>query len=112
MHGVIITIASFLSLFGIIYVFITARHRERMALIDRGVDASILTDKNYTSYPTLKFGMLFVGIALGILLGNMLDYYYDFTKGVAYLAMIFLLGGVSLILNFFIERRLSANRAE
>ncbi|MCE6992434.1 DUF6249 domain-containing protein [Dyadobacter sp. CY323] len=107
MNGVIISVAAFSAIFGIVYVFLVSRHRERIALIEKGLDASILSDKNYTSYPTLKFGMLFVGIALGILLGNWLDHYYDFSKGVAFLAMVFLLGGISLIVNFFIERKLS-----
>ncbi|TLV01013.1 DUF6249 domain-containing protein [Dyadobacter luticola] len=112
MHGVIITVAGFSAVFGILYVFIVTRHRERIALIEKGVDASIFSDKNYTSYPTLKFGMLFVGIALGILSGNYLDQTYDFSKGVAYLAMIFLIGGLSLIFNFLIEQKLNAKKPE
>ncbi|MBO9613967.1 MAG: hypothetical protein J7619_14785 [Dyadobacter sp.] len=107
MSGVIITVAAFLGIFGIVYVFLMTRHRERIALIEKGADASIFTDKNNVFYPTLKFGMLFVGIALGILLGNWLDNTYDFGKGVAYLAMVFLFGGLSLILNFLIERHLN-----
>lgn len=107
MSGVLICVAAFLGIFGIVYVFLMTRHRERIALIEKGADASIFTDKNQAFYPTLKFGMLFVGIAVGILLGNWLDKSYDFSKGVAYLAMVFLFGGISLILNFLIERHLN-----
>lgn len=107
MNGVLIAVSAFLGIFGIIYVFLMTRHRERIALIEKGADASIFTDKNQSVYPTLKFGMLFVGIALGILTGNWLDKSYDFSKGVAYLAMVFLFGGISLILNFLIERHLN-----
>jgi hypothetical protein len=47
-----------------------------------------------------------VGIGSGILLGDTLEKYYDFNKGTAYLSMVFLLGGISLILNFLIERKM------
>ena len=112
MGAVIVSIGAFLGIFGIAYVFLMTRHRERIALIDKGADASIFTDKNQKYYPTLKFGMLFVGIALGILTGNWLDYTYEFSKGVAYLAMVFLFGGISLILNFLIERNLNKSQSD
>lgn len=110
MNGVLISIAAFLGIFGIIYVFLMTRHRERIALIEKGADASIFTDKSNSLSPTLKFGMLFVGIALGILTGSWLERTFYFSKEVAYLAMVFLFGGISLILNFLIERKL--NRAD
>ena len=110
MNAVLVSVAAFLGVFGIVYVFLMTRHRERIALIEKGADASIFTDKNQVYYPTLKFGMLFVGIALGILLGNWLDKTYEFSKGVAYLARVFLFGGLSLILNFLIERSLNKSR--
>ncbi|GGH38847.1 DUF6249 domain-containing protein [Dyadobacter endophyticus] len=111
MNGVLVSVAAFLGIFGIVYVFLMTRHRERIALIEKGADASIFTDKNQAYYPTLKFGMLFVGIALGILMGNWLDNTYDFSKGVAYMAMVFLFGGTSLILNFLVERLLNKPRS-
>lgn len=111
MNGVLVSVAAFLGIFGIVYVFLMTRHRERIALIEKGADASIFTDKNRPYYPTLKFGMLFVGIALGILTGNWLDQIYNVHKEVAYMAMIFLYGGISLILNFLIERHLNKSRS-
>lgn len=111
MFGVFISVAAFAAIFGIVYVFLMTRHRERIALIEKGADASIFTDRNQAFYPTLKFGMLFVGIALGILTGNWLDKTYDFSKGVAFLAMVFLFGGISLVLNFLIERFLNRSKS-
>ncbi|WP_026632291.1 DUF6249 domain-containing protein [Dyadobacter alkalitolerans] len=106
MNGVIISLGVFAAIFGIIYVFLVTRHRERIALIEKGANASIFESNSFISYPTLKFGMLFVGVGLGILTGNFLENYYEFNRGTAYLSMTFLLGGISLILNFIIERKM------
>lgn len=103
---VIITLGAFAGIFGIAYVFMMTRYRERMAMIERGVDASIFQGERSIS-PTLKFGMLFVGIALGILTAHFVHENYGMTGGASYLSMIFLFGGLSLIINFLIERSIT-----
>ncbi|MCE7065625.1 DUF6249 domain-containing protein [Dyadobacter sp. CY326] len=110
MNGLFISLGAFAGIFGIIYVFLMTRHRERIALIEKGANASLFRDEHFSGYPTLKFGMLFVGIALGILLGNVLEDQYNFNKGTAYLSMTFLFGGISLILNFIIEQHLTKKK--
>jgi hypothetical protein len=102
-----VSLAAFASIFGIIYVFLMTRHRERIAMLEKGVDLSFFAPKGTSSH-TLKFGMLSVGIAVGILMGNYLHRADVMSKAPAFLSMIFLFGGVSLILNFLIERKLKS----
>ncbi|GAB4026967.1 DUF6249 domain-containing protein [Spirosoma gilvum] len=106
---ILITLGGFASVFGIVYVFLMTRSRERMAMIERGVDASIFSGNNSIS-PTLKFGMLFVGIAIGMIIGNVLYEYYGVGRITSFLSMVFLFGGLSLILNFLIEQRLAKKK--
>jgi hypothetical protein len=102
-----VSISAFAGIFGIVYVFLMTRHRERMSMLEKGVDPSLFTSKSNSHSPTLKFGMLSIGIALGILLGNLLHQALDMSRHVAFLSMIFLCGGVSLVANFVINRKLN-----
>jgi F0F1-type ATP synthase membrane subunit c/vacuolar-type H+-ATPase subunit K len=105
-------IALFATVFGIYYVGVTTRNKERMALIDKGADASLFnTGKegqsslfNWNKF-TLKIGMLFMGIGLGIIAGAILDSMAVMPDGPDYVSMIFLFGGLSLVLFYLIDRK-------
>lgn len=101
-----VSIAAMGGIFGIAYVFLMTRYRERMSMLEKGIDPSLFTSKSNSKSQTLKLGMLCVGIAIGILAGNLLYKNDWLDESVAYLSMIFLSGGTSLILNFIIDRRI------
>ncbi len=95
----------FSSIFGIFYVWISTRNKERMAMIDKGADASLFaTKKRSFTNITLKIGMLAVGIGIGILVGSLLSNYTSLNEEVAFPSMIFLFGGLFLVGNAFIEK--------
>ena len=73
-----------------------------MSMLEKGVDASIFASKPRSQ--TLKFGMLFAGIALGILIGYLLKVRFGMEEEVAFLSMVFLFGGLSLIVNHMIDK--------
>ena len=106
---ILIPLAMFASVFGILYVYLTARNRERMSMIEKGVDPSIFTTKRNYANMTLKFGMLLVGIALGILVGSLIDEYTTLPEEVSYFSMIFLFGGLALITNSVLEDKKAKN---
>ena len=103
---VLIPIAFFLCAFGILYVFFTTRHKERLALIEKGADPSLFQAKKSPTQATMRIGMFLVGIALGILCGNILAETTRLQDEVAYFSMIFLFGGLSLVMYYhFFERK-------
>ena len=63
-----------------------------------------VTKRKYSAM-TLKIGMLLVGIALGILIGSIIDEYTTLPSEVGYFSMIFLFGGLALIANSLIEKK-------
>jgi hypothetical protein len=112
MEVLVAFIAFFATIFGIMYVHYTTRNKERMALIDKGADASLFnTGKeirvsgiNWLKV-TLKIGMLFMGLALGIIVAAIMSNAGILYEGAAYPSMIFFFGGLSLVLFYIIDRR-------
>ena len=106
MEAIMIPLIVFSSIFGIAYVFLNTRNKERLSLIEKGADASLFaTKKNHRSNLTLKFGMLAVGIGVGILIASILETYTVLDEEVAYPSMIFLFGGLFLVATAMIEKK-------
>ena len=107
----LIPIAFFGLVFGWVYLYITTRNKERMALVEKGANATLFnTGKSnggfFGKLPTLKLGMFFIGIALGTLIGNILATTTVIDEGVAYVSMIFLFGGLALVSYYLVANRL------
>lgn len=79
---------------------------ERMAMIEKGVSAELLTRKKRPSNSSapLRASLLLIGAGIGILLGYFLDYSWD-TEAVGYLSMLFIFGGLGLGLAYVIEEK-------
>lgn len=106
MEAVFVPLIVFASIFGMVFVWLSTRNKERLALIEKGADASLWTvKKSHRTNYTLKFGMLAVGIGIGILVGSLLDTYTTLSEEVAFPSMIFLFGGGFLIANAMIEKK-------
>lgn len=95
--GVFMTLGFFAAIVISIHYITSARNKEKMALIEKGVDISEIYKRKDRRNAVLKYGMFLVGIAIGIFLGYVLAY-FRFNAVVAYFSMILLFGGCSLIL--------------
>ncbi len=104
MEDVIVVLTIFASIVLILYMYFTTRNKERMALIEKGLDASLFKSGR-KSFSVLKWGMFLVGIGIGILVGNILSVSTNLEDPVPYFSMILLFGGGSLIAYHLIERK-------
>ncbi len=92
--------------------YIKNRTREREMLIEKGADASIFRINGKQAYTSLKWGIFLVGIAAGLLVGNLLEQTTAMQSEVAYFSMIFLFGGIGLIIYYLINRKHNRESAE
>lgn len=112
MGSEVIIMPAFLGVvFGIYYLYISTRNKERLALIEKGADASIFFDSKKSLTPiwkvlVLNVAVLMMGIGLGIFIGNMMHRVFLLPEEVAYPGTIFLVGGISLFTGFFVTKKL------
>lgn len=101
MCGIIISLGFFAMIFGIVYLY----KRERMAMIERGMDPRRYKQRS-APYSTLKWGMLLIGVGAGLFLAHLLDrtvFANDEYSWPIYFALVALFGGLGLFVSFRME---------
>lgn len=84
------------TIFAIVYIIVTARNRERMSLIEHGMTANVFDSR----HGALKWGLMSIGLGLGLLLGDILNQITQATEEKAPLyvfAMMLVCGGGGLL---------------
>ena len=113
MSGELVAITFFIGAFGMIFGIRHLSNKEKMAMIERGIDPGLQksTPKPFLS---LKFGLLLVGLGIGLLVamfsvrGVFGPEMTDGEEGQAvaiYFGCIGIFGGLGLITSYFVEKK-------
>ena len=99
--------SSCLLIVSIYYIMTTTRHKERMALIERGMDPGSLKDERFF-LDAMKFGLALIGGGIGFFIGIVLEDARIFDGDIElplYFAPIFICCGIGLIIFYKIYRK-------
>lgn len=101
-------------IFGIFYLFISSRNKERLALIEKGAEASIFFGKNRRVTAMWKvivvnFALLLMGIGAGIFIAGILHHNFGIEEDIAYPGTIFFMAGLGLFMGFYLTKKLNNN---
>lgn len=108
----LIVLIIFAAIFGIVFVVAQARNRERMAMIEKGVNPKdFMTDRRPNSYGILKWALLLVGIGFGLFIGSVLETYTSINEEPAYFASALFFGGAGLFAAFMIAKNAEDKKA-
>lgn len=108
MAGIFVPIGFFLAIFAILYVFWTTRTKERLALIEKGVDAGVFkTDPVNRRIDLVKWGVFLIALGIGVVAGLALSNVIN--EVVAFFTAILICGGVGLIAAYFVIKKLAKN---
>lgn len=114
MEAILIPISLFVVIFGIYYLHYSTRNKERLALIEKGADASIFFSakaQKKSSAPIwkvliLNMAVLLIGIGTGVFMGAILEAYTLIDVEVGYTGSIFLMAGLGLFSGFILSKKL------
>ena len=99
------------AIFGVFYLYFSTRNKERLALIEKGADASIFMKGKQHAAPiwkvlTLNLSLLLMGIGLGTFIASIIDNYSTLDEGAIYPATIFFMAGAGLFIGFNMTKNL------
>lgn len=107
---VLIPLVLFLTTGGVWGVFILSRHKERMNMIEKGMNAEDIKSLyqrqmlQVNPLSSLKWGIILSFVGVAIILGMWLRNYFLFDEGI-FFGLIALLGGLGLVLFYFIASK-------
>ena len=106
-EDILIPLIIFSAIFGIAYIYLTTRNKERLALIEKGADANLFHSgkKRGLGSIVLNLALLAIGVGVGVLIGAVLQQ-GGMEGDVSYPAGIFIFGGIGLVVSFFVNRKL------
>lgn len=81
-----------------------AKHKERLALIDKGMDPSVFMREEPPSLAALMWGLLILGIGLGCLLGYIFSVFTSLGQEYMMPSLALVFGGLGLV-GFFLYRK-------
>jgi hypothetical protein len=105
---ILVPLAFFAMTFGVVYLY----KRERMAMIERGMDPRRYKPQTLP-FQTLKWALLLVGAGTGLFLAFLLDNTlfskfgekFDDGSPAIYFSLIAIFGGLGLLLSYRIEKK-------
>lgn len=102
---VIILPIIFGAIFGVFYLYLSTRNKERLALIEKGADASIFMRGRQETAPfwkvfILNLSLLLMGVGIGVFMALLLTTFTSLKEEGVYPATIFFMAGVGLFVGF------------
>lgn len=109
---ILIPITFFLTLFAAVFGLRYMANKERMAMIEKGIDIGTATAQPQP-YKNLKWGLLLIGVGVGLFIAFVLDHtIFDIANDPnreqnvpIYFSLIAVFGGLGLFVSYLIEKK-------
>jgi hypothetical protein len=103
---IIVPVVAMIAVFGsisfIAYLFFSARHKERMALLEYNKDATVFSPQKVSRFGALKFGLVLVMGGVGLLVAYFFSEVFRMPEELAVFSMLLIGGGGGLLVYYYL----------
>ena len=107
-----ISLGLFAMIFGIVYLV----KKERLAMIERGMDPRAYKPQREAPFAYLKWALLMIGSGVGLFLAAMITHFMlsenDQIAPAIFFSLIGIFGGVGLFVSYLIEKKETVDKRE
>ena len=106
--AILVPLGSFAMVFGIVYLRISSIHREKMAMIEAGMDPGNYKDDRIRNPNRLiRYICLLILVPIGVLIGRSVNAGLELSPKHSALIFAFIFGGIALAISYIIEKRIT-----
>lgn len=106
LSDIFISISAFGACFGIVYIAVTAKNRERLAMIAKDMNPyEHKKQRSSNAYALLKWSLLIIGLGFGVFIGSLFDNYTTLPAEACYFGAILFFGGIGLLAAYLISKK-------
>ena len=104
--GLLIPIIGTIGVFTMIVFLRKYDNDEKMAMIAKGITPPQKISHQVNPSHSLRWGFILVGFGIGLLMGSLLESLIEIDGDTAHFSMIFIFGGLGLLLSYFYQMNL------
>jgi hypothetical protein len=110
--GMLIPIIGIIAVFTMIVFVRKYENDEKMAMIAKGITPPQKASYQVNPSHSLRWGFVLVGFGIGLLMGSLLESLTNLDGETAHFSMIFIFGGLGLLVSYFYQMSLDKKSKE
>jgi len=92
----------------LIFLYIMARQKERMLLIEKGIDITKLHSKKYAHYTNMRIGILLIALAVGLIAGYIVTSTTNINVYITYAVSLLIFEGIGFLIYYHMNKNLNS----
>jgi dolichol kinase len=107
--AILVPLVTMASVFGIVYVVVTSKHKQNMAMIERGINPN---ENDHKKENKVRDGLFFLMVPIGLIIGYFFQIEFKMKGPFPYLIFGFLFMGLSRVIAYYIEKKKEENNTD